>query len=424
MYSLAVPEYLKSLNTGMLVIWNVWWPMIPFLIFFSGRLWCTVCPFSATANLLNKLFPYRIISNRLLLDHRFIIGLLSFMVILSLDNIFSIAANQYYTFLFFSVLYLLVIVLAFVFDHKTYCNIICPFNLFSHLYQHLSLVKIGRNTTSCNGCKRQGWIPVKTINLRQGDEDGLEKFRENNGESQGEVIGEVIQASQSDTADWRNTVECLKKCPTNATRLLLKSPFNGDFHRWVPSTIEALAPTVIISMFAVSVFSKSNYAINIFLMLQDIYPITIGIFFFLAILVFLFTTLLLNGLTWLIAEKFFKIDRTIIVKAFYCFIPLLLLFHFSIALKDVRGIVSLQHAYSFFSVIDPYIPKKNIMQIVSYVLSVIGILISVIVLFRFSLQSMVSKSKAVSMFLLFLFSTIGANSLLTITTNKYLQYFG
>ncbi len=99
MYSLAVPEYLKSLNTGMLVIWNVWWPLIPFLIFFSGRLWCTVCPFSATANILNKLFPYRIISNRFLLDHRFIIGLLSFMVILSLDNIFSIAANQYYTFL-------------------------------------------------------------------------------------------------------------------------------------------------------------------------------------------------------------------------------------------------------------------------------------------------------------------------------------
>jgi len=402
MVLLAAPPSLSSLNTGMLIFWHVWWPLIPFLIIFTGRLWCSVCPFSATAIVLNKLFPFRVLNNQVLMNNRIVLGLIVFILIISVDNVFSIAVNQKYTFYFFLSFFAIMVVMAILFDYKTFCNVVCPFNLFAYLYRHFSFLKIEKKYTLCSKCRHREWVPSKPLN-----ETGFNTHRKVN-----------------HYEDWRYTLECLKKCKTNAAQLKFMSPFGRKPPADELEIIEALSPSIIIALFATYVFLKSNYVANIFLRIQSYYSIHFDTFLFLAMTTALLAALLLNLFILVIAMDLLKIDRTIILKGFYCFVPMLILFHLSLALKDARGVVSLQHAYSFMGVIDPYIPKKNAMQVVSYTLVVAGILISAISLFRFSQHSLNSTINFASLFLFLCGAIFGLNSLLTITTIKYLQYFG
>ncbi|MCP4675527.1 MAG: 4Fe-4S binding protein, partial [Deltaproteobacteria bacterium] len=43
----------QSLST--ILLWNVWWPLVPVLFLLTGRIWCTVCPFSSIATLAGRL---------------------------------------------------------------------------------------------------------------------------------------------------------------------------------------------------------------------------------------------------------------------------------------------------------------------------------------------------------------------------------
>ncbi len=402
MLLLAAPPDLSSLNTGMLILWHVWWPLIPFLILLTGRLWCSVCPFSATAIVLNKLFPFRVLNNQFLMNNRIVLGLVVFVLIISVDNVFSIAVNQKYTFYFFLSFFAIMIVMAILFDYKTFCNAVCPFNLFAYLYRHFSFLKIEKKDALCSKCMHKEWVPSKPLN-----ETGFNTHRKAN-----------------HYENWRYTLECLKKCKSNAAHLKFMNPFGKKPPVDELKIIEALSPSIIIALFTTYVFLKSNYVANIFLRIQSYYSIHFDTFLFLAMTTALLAALLLNLFILVIAMNLLKIDRTIILKGFYCFVPMLILFHLSLALKDARGIVSLQHAYSFMGVLDPYIPKKNVMQVVSYTLVAAGILISAISLLRFSQHYLNSTINVASFFLFLCGAIFGLNSLLTITTIKYLQYFG
>ncbi len=407
---LAAPSGIKSLNTGMLVLWHIWWPLIPFILLLTGRLWCSICPFSSTAIVLNRLFPFQLLKNTFLLKNRVLFGLCAFVIIITLDNVFSIASNQLYTLYFFLSLIALLVGMAIVFDHKTYCNVICPFNLFAHLYKHVSFLRIVKSNNPCGSCNRHNWVPLTLL--------GQDIQKAGNDKKQME------QSSPLTNRDWRNSLECLKKCKTNGTRIHVVNPFSSGFHDEQPSMVEAFAPSLIIGLFAISVFSKSNYSTNIFFTLQASYGIDLNAFLFLSTMVALLAVLLFNILVLGITVNLLKIDKKVVIKSLYCLIPMLLLFHLSIALKDARGVVSLQYVYSCLSFLDTYIPKKNVLQLVSYGLSVTGILLSVFILFRFIWDSYLSKVKATSLFIVLLGSVFIINSILALTTNNYLQYFG
>src|SRR5690349_3813144 len=41
-------------NFGTAGTWILWWPLLPILLFLLGRFWCTVCPFGALSDLVQK----------------------------------------------------------------------------------------------------------------------------------------------------------------------------------------------------------------------------------------------------------------------------------------------------------------------------------------------------------------------------------
>ena len=48
-YQLLAGPQTASRNIGTVLMWVIWWPLIPVAFFLMGRFWCAICPF-ATVN--------------------------------------------------------------------------------------------------------------------------------------------------------------------------------------------------------------------------------------------------------------------------------------------------------------------------------------------------------------------------------------
>lgn len=53
--ALAVGSPPSHRNLGSVYLWILWWSLVPFLLFFTGRSWCAVCPVGALGDLVQRL---------------------------------------------------------------------------------------------------------------------------------------------------------------------------------------------------------------------------------------------------------------------------------------------------------------------------------------------------------------------------------
>lgn len=410
LYSLATPDYLKSLNVGMVVLWHIWWPAIPFLIFFFGRLWCTICPFGATANVINRIFPFALLPSERLQRHRVFWGLLAFCLIVSVDNIYALASFQHGSFLFLLVLYGLLVVLSIVFDHTAYCNLLCPFGLMATLYRPFTLLVMRHDSSSCGACRRESWLVVRPVGLA----------------TRGAIHGSDGSGQRSsDTSDnWRVNVECVKRCPENGTGLALRNPLAQLGHVAVADMYTALAPAVIIAMLTVSVFFRSALMTRYYLLLYRQIDISFELFQLLVGALFVVLSVGVHVLLIWFARNILGVKRTTVLRGLVVLVPLLLFFHFGIALKDVRGITALQYTSGLVCSLGPHIPKKDVMQLFSYGLAMFGICLGLVALFRFYRHRESVRNLSFGSFASLLLAVVSVNGLLALTTTRYMQFFG
>ncbi len=45
------------MNAGAALVWQLWWPLLPFFLLLTSRAWCAVCPFSTLGSLVQRLRP-------------------------------------------------------------------------------------------------------------------------------------------------------------------------------------------------------------------------------------------------------------------------------------------------------------------------------------------------------------------------------
>jgi len=389
----------SSLKLGMIIVWHIWWPLIPILVIFTGRLWCSICPFSSTANLLNKIFPYRMFNGRLVIQYGFIVALFVFAVIVAIDIIFVIKFNQYYTLIFFLTLFSMLIAIAIMFDYKTYCNTICPFGLISKIYNRFSFLKIKDNDNICSECKKEAWIKSAPIG----------ELKKNN--------------SEFENRDWKFKLECLKGCRVDSMKILYVNPLKENPSFDGLKLAEALAPSMIIILFSVYVFLKSNYFINIYNNLQLSFTFSLNFFIITIIILAIIINILINMAIINVSSNVLKIENTIAYKGFYSLTPLLIFFHISLVLRDMRGITSLGHLYPALGFLEHLFPSEDNLQSIAYFLTFIGIFLSAVSFFYITKLSNKLPQNISSAFM-FMFSMIFAfNSFLALATIKYSQYF-
>ncbi len=47
----------SEMNVGAALIWQLWWPLLPFLLLPLARMWCALCPFATLQQLIQRLRP-------------------------------------------------------------------------------------------------------------------------------------------------------------------------------------------------------------------------------------------------------------------------------------------------------------------------------------------------------------------------------
>lgn len=393
----------STLNPGMILLWHIWWPAIPLIILLTGRLWCSVCPFSSIAIMLNKIFPYRLLDSGKLIKYGFIIGLFVFTALLALDNMFTVAFNPHYTGMFLLSLLSLLVIIAILYDCKTYCNTVCPFGLLSRVYNRFSFMKIAKSDEICSRCDRTDWIESKPIR----------HDRHNN-------TPRLIRLNR----DWKTNLECLKKCDAGSMKIAYVNPFRSIFSNRKLELIEVLIPSTIIVLFANHVFIKSAYFIHLYNDTQSLIALDLSHFIILWMALIFFINISLNLFIIYISNNLLRVNKYFVYKSIICITPLLIFFHIALMLHDISEIASAGHIYPILNFLDISFLSEKSLQLIAYILTSGGIILSIIC-FISLIRSLnyyhftpPSGFSVVFMVIFMFYST------LSLTTIKYLHYFG
>lgn len=393
----------STLNPGMILLWHIWWPAMPLIILLTGRLWCAVCPFSSIAIMLNKIFPYRLLESGKLVKYGLIIGLFFFTALLALDNTHTVAFNPHYTGLFLLSLLSLLIIFTIFYDYKTYCKTICPFGLLSRVYNRFSFMKITKNDQICSRCNRTDWIESKTI---RGNRDPANP--------------RPIRLKQ----DWKTNLECLKRCDAGSTQIALVNPFQTIFSAGKLKLIEVLLPSTIIVLFANHVFIKSTYFIHLYNLSQIRITLDLNQFIILWMALLFFINIALNLFIIFVSDNVLRVNRYFVYKSIICITPLLIFFHIALVLHELSEITSAGHIYPILNFLDISLLSEKSLQFFAYMLTSGGIILSAMCFISLVRSLNYYHFTPHSGFSVVLMTIFISYATLSLTTIKYLQYFG
>ncbi len=372
-------------NSGMRLFWHLWWPSIPFLLFFSGRLWCTICPFASVAAFMSRIVPRTLLSNARLVKHGAVIGFVTFCAMMVMDIVFGISNSARMTAWMLIGLLSLLIVFSSLFDRHTYCYTVCPFGFLSRMYARFALLRMKREKTVCLKCPKNDGINVSPHCAEQ----------------------------QLDSDTWKNDVECLKRCDSGSIRLTPANPWAFRLPQRTIGAIEALLPASMLLMLAIHIFSAGNYFKYGYSLFSSIFSMNIALFtlFIVASIILLHFAI---GLTVVHSvSRLFHRPKTAFFYSFVGFTPLLVFFHMALVAQDFGG--------GNFS-------ANAQMNALSYLLSMVllacGFLITNMYYYSFSRSQAVKPSFHSPILSTVFFAFMSVYLVITLITIKYQQYFG
>lgn len=205
-------------NIAPVLTWNIWWMGLIFFAFFAGEIWCTVCPWMAIPDWLDRLTKR--IANRLASPGntpkksrrpwpKFLKNLYPAMFLFIVLTWLELAYDAPYRPAFTALLGLAMVAMAagtlFVFDRKGFCRYVCPVGRVTGAYGTTGMLEIRRkDARTCKTCK--------THDCYHGNERGLPC-----------PTGEFMGAMNENTYCTMCT-ECLKTCPHDNIGINVRVP--------------------------------------------------------------------------------------------------------------------------------------------------------------------------------------------------------
>ncbi|TAK35967.1 MAG: 4Fe-4S binding protein [Chloroflexota bacterium] len=120
-------------NFATVVTWIIWWAAIVFTFVFVGRLWCLMCPFSAMAEWLQRFSLWAVRKESFGLNWKWPLKLRNlylatamFLLLTWVDNRYGLVGSPLYTAYFVLVILAAAIVVALLFERRTFCRYVCP----------------------------------------------------------------------------------------------------------------------------------------------------------------------------------------------------------------------------------------------------------------------------------------------------------
>ncbi|MBU2608382.1 MAG: 4Fe-4S binding protein [Chloroflexi bacterium] len=217
-------------NFAVVVTWMLWWLLLPFSFVFLARLWCGVCPLGATSDMMQKVFAYKRRAPAALFRKAgtWIAGL-SFLGLAWAGMLWQFDDKPRATAIILLSLLFATILISLIYERRTWCRYLCPLGLMAALYSMVSFVGLRSNRKLCrNACKSTRCYEVR------GQIEGCPMF---------EVPG-VMDSNR----DCNLCGKCIKHCPQQSMRLLLRRPVAELWQRWQPTKGEAFFVMVLMAL--------------------------------------------------------------------------------------------------------------------------------------------------------------------------------
>jgi transcriptional regulator with AAA-type ATPase domain/polyferredoxin len=136
-------------NPGLQLTWPIWWAALPFSFVLLGRIWCTVCPFSLVASLVQRLgcFKLKLPAFFRWTDIWLMAGLFIFLT--WADEFWHYPDVPFYTGVVLLGVFAGTLLMSLLFERRTWCRYLCPLGGVNGVYSSTALAEVRANTDVC-----------------------------------------------------------------------------------------------------------------------------------------------------------------------------------------------------------------------------------------------------------------------------------
>ncbi|MBK5225398.1 MAG: 4Fe-4S binding protein [Thermoleophilia bacterium] len=127
-------------NLATETVWKLWWPLLPFVVLFGGRLWCGICPFGGIADLAGHV-GRRAHAPRLVRHVGPWLGIISVFCFGLAFLALGLEANAGATGWILIGMVVVAAALALLFRGRTFCRYLCPVGLITRAYSFVSFLQ-------------------------------------------------------------------------------------------------------------------------------------------------------------------------------------------------------------------------------------------------------------------------------------------
>ncbi|WOP18847.1 4Fe-4S binding protein [Raineyella sp. LH-20] len=149
---LAGPESAHE-NIGTVLMWVIWWPLIPIVFFLMGRFWCAICPFATLNDWVQKVVGLERPVPPFLKKYGIWLIDASFIAITWADHMWGVVASPWGSGVMVLLLTTAVVVSGALWQRRAFCRYLCFLGGVAGNYSRTAMVTLRADQDICKTCK-------------------------------------------------------------------------------------------------------------------------------------------------------------------------------------------------------------------------------------------------------------------------------
>ena len=272
-------------NFGTAGTWVLWWPLLPILLLFLGRFWCTICPFGVLNDVVQKFVGSKKPVPKFLKKYGIWIIDVTFLMITWSDHIWGVVESPRGSGVLLLMITTAVILSGAIFERRTWCRYLCFLGGISGNYSRSGMLKLRGTPEICSKCT------VAACYKGTSEIPGCPMFE--------------FPKTMDSSAECNFCGNCIKNCPNNSIKITPQVPTTELWFIKKPRLEVSFLAIVIMGIVFVQNITMLEIWGSILKWLEgvmgtDSYYVTFTVTFLIAMLI----PIILLSLTGLIAKKF------------------------------------------------------------------------------------------------------------------------
>ncbi|MFT8350616.1 4Fe-4S binding protein [Clostridium saccharoperbutylacetonicum] len=191
-------------NFGTAGTWVLWWPILPIMLFLTGRFWCSICPFGALSDVIQKFVGNKKPVPRFLKKYGVWLIDAMFLAITWSDHVFGVVESPRGSGTLLLLITIGVIFSGAFWERRTWCRYLCFLGGLSGNYSRAGMLQLRGTKEICAKCT--------AAHCYKGTEraDGCPMFE--------------FPKTMEDNSECNFCGNCVKNCPNNSINISLRVP--------------------------------------------------------------------------------------------------------------------------------------------------------------------------------------------------------